>query len=170
MLRQLTAIVAVTAMSACLPSKRIDPTEARHAIDSLNAKIVAWYSAGQADSAAQVFAQDVWNMPPNSPPLIGRDAIRSFQKDVFATGKWQFDLRTDDVVAADSIAVERGHYTVKVSAGPQARYPSFDDRGNYIALWRKESDGHWRQVWEAKVSTVPPAMPAVQAPGTPKKN
>jgi ketosteroid isomerase-like protein len=158
MVCKVTAALAIVAMTACRPTKRIDPTEARHAIDSLNSKLVAWYSAGQVDSAAQIFAQDVWALPPNSPPLVGRDSLRSFQKAVFATGKWQFDLKTDDVVAADSIAVERGHYTLKVSAGPQARYPSFDDRGNYIVLWRKESDGHWRHVWEGKVSTVPPRM------------
>jgi ketosteroid isomerase-like protein len=126
---------------------------------------VAWYSAGHADSAAQVFAQDVWAMPPNSMPIVGRDSLRSYQQAVFSTGKWDFDLKTDDVISADSIAVERGHYTLKVTAGPQAKYPSFEDHGNYIALWRKESDGHWRQVWEAKVSTVP--MPAPPTPRTP---
>jgi ketosteroid isomerase-like protein len=160
MLRRKLALLGVAAMSACRPTNRPDPAEARHAIDSLNARLVAFYSAGQADSAAQIFAQDVWAMPPNSMPIVGRDSLRSYQEKVFAAGKWQFDLKTDDVAMADSLATERGHYTLKVTAGPQGLYPSFEDRGNYIVLWRKESDGHWRQVWESKVSTVPLPMPS----------
>jgi ketosteroid isomerase-like protein len=159
MLRKEVGLLVVALACACRPANRTDSAEARHAIDSLNARLVAFYSAGQADSAAQIFVQDVWAMPPNSPPIVGRDSLRSYQTKVFAAGKWQFDLKTDDVAVADSLATERGHYTLKVTAGPQAMYPSFEDRGNYLVLWRRDSDGHWRQVWEAKVSTVPLPMP-----------
>jgi ketosteroid isomerase-like protein len=159
MLRKELGFLVVALACACRPANRTDSAEARHAIDSLNARLVAFYSAGQADSAAQIFAQDVWAMPPNSPPIVGCDSLRSYQTKVFGAGKWQFDLKTDDVAVADSLATERGHYTLKVTAGPQAMYPSFEDRGNYLVLWRKDADGHWRQVWEAKVSTVPLPMP-----------
>jgi ketosteroid isomerase-like protein len=169
MLRKKLCLLAVAALSACRPGNRPDPAEARHAIDSLNTRLVAFYSAGQADSAAQIFAQDVWALPPNSMPIVGRDSLRSYQSKVFAAGKWQFDLKTDDVAVADSLATERGHYTLKVTAGPLRLYPSFEDRGNYIVLWRKESDGHWRQVWEAKVSTRLP-MPPASVTGKSKKS
>ncbi len=163
---RIVALAIVLSVCACRGDARgkasVGNPDVKHVIDSLNSKVVAWYRAGHADSAAQVFAQDVWAMPPNSMPIVGRDSLRSYQQRVFSTGKWDFDLKTDDVISADSIAVERGHYTLKVTAGAQAKYPSFEDHGNYIALWRRESDGHWRQVWEAKVSTVP--MPAPPTP------
>ena len=76
-----------------------------------------------------------------------------------ATGKWQFDLKSDDVITADSLAVERGHFTLKVVAGPKAQYPSFEDRGNYVVLWRRESDGKWRAVWDAPVREARSPMP-----------
>src|SRR5437868_1492928 len=100
MLRQVATLLALAALCACRPAHHTGPQDVRHVIDSLNTKLVAWYSAGQADSAAQIFAQDVWATPPNSEPLVGRDSLRSFQKSTFATGKWQFDMKTDDVVAA----------------------------------------------------------------------
>jgi ketosteroid isomerase-like protein len=166
---RIVGFAIVLGVCACRPDARKEAAapnpDVKHVIDSLNSNVVAWYSAGHADSAAQVFAEDVWAMPPNSMPIVGRDSLRSYQQGVFSTGKWDFDLKADDVISADSIAVERGHYTLKVTAGPQAKYPSFEDQGNYIALWRRESDGHWRQVWEAKVSTVP--MPAPPTPATP---
>jgi ketosteroid isomerase-like protein len=174
MLRRHLKLVAVLVLCACRAESRKQTLETnadiRHVIDSLNHKLVAWYSAGQADSAADIFAHDVWAMPPNHMPIVGRDSLRSFQNATFATGKWEFDLRTDDVVSADSIAMERGHYTLKVTASPQAKYPSFEDHGNYVQLWRKDSDGHWRTVWEAKVSTVPlPMPPTPRTPTTPPK-
>jgi hypothetical protein len=49
-----------------------------------------------------------WALPPNSAPLVGRYSLRSFQKNVFAAGKCQCTMKTDDVVSADSLAMERG--------------------------------------------------------------
>jgi ketosteroid isomerase-like protein len=169
MLRKAVALIVVAAVCACRPVNRTDPVAIRHVIDSLNAKIATSIAAGQADSIADVFAQNVWQMPPNSPPLVGRDSLLSFWRNAVATGKWQFDLKTDDVITADSLAIERGHFTLKVVAGPKAQYPSFEDHGNYVVVWRRESDGKWRAVWDAPVSTVPMPMPAIPPAAAPKK-
>jgi uncharacterized protein (TIGR02246 family) len=154
-LRALGLFFAV-ALCACRTEGRTDPAAVRQVIDSLNAKLEGWYAAGQVDSVANVFAEDAWQMPPNQAPLVGRDSIRSFWGNAVRGGRWEFDLRTADVVAADSVAVERGSFTLKFTAGAQAPMPSFEDRGNYVVLWRRERDGRWRIVWDAPVSVLPP--------------
>ena len=133
-----------------------DVAAVRRAIDSTNANMQRWYAAGQADSVATTFARDARQMPPNSPALVGRDSIRAFWAASLPLGQWKFELATDEVVASDTIAVERGHYVLHFAAGPKAPMPSFEDRGNYVVLWHKESDGKWRAVWDAPVSELPP--------------
>jgi ketosteroid isomerase-like protein len=167
--RRIAALGVALTLCACSSDARRDASigkvDVKHVIDSLNARFMTGIAAGQVDSVVDIFAQDVWQMPPNQMPLVGRDSLRAFWKRAVATGAWQFDVKTDDVISADSLAIERGHYTLKAVAGPKAPYPSFEDHGNYIVLWRRESDGHWRAVWDAPVSTVP--MPAPPTPPTP---
>jgi ketosteroid isomerase-like protein len=163
MIRKAVGLIGVCAAFACRPASRTDSAAVRHVIDSLNTRIEGWYAAGQADSIVAVFAQDAIQMPPNMTPVVGRDSLRAFWTNNLKTGKWDFDLSTDEVVVTDSLAVERGHYLLKVTAGPQAQYPSLSDQGNYLVVWRREDDGNWRVVWDAPVSTVPmPGPPSAK--------
>jgi ketosteroid isomerase-like protein len=147
-------------LAACQRGTSSDTTEVRRVIEENNARIMHWYATGQADSIASFFAHDARQMPPNMPPVVSRDSIASFWRRGFNEGKWSFDLKTQEVLSDNSLAAERGTYTLSFVAGPNAPFPSFQDRGNYVVVWRKESDGTWRAVWDAPVSTVPLPQPA----------
>ncbi len=161
--RFLVGLVLAAGIVGCRAESRTDTAAVRRTIESNNAKAEAWYAAGQIDSLATIFAEDAQQMPPNMAPLVGRDSIRAFWTNAVKWGKWEFDFNSADVVAADSLAVERGTYTLKFTAGTGSPMPSFEDRGNFVVLWRRESDGVWRAVWDAPVSTVAPA--GAPAPG-----
>ena len=143
----------------CRGNVSSDVAAVRRVIESHNASIARWYAEGQIDSIVAVFAEDVWQMPPNSPPLVGRDSVRAFWKAATGWGHWQFDFHVEDVMTNGPLAAERGSYTLKFTAGPQSPMPSTEDRGNYVVLWRHEADGQWRIVWDAPVSVMPPARP-----------
>ncbi len=55
-------------------------------IESHDANAMRWYAAGEADSVANLFAADAWQMPPNAPPLVGREVIRAFWKNALNRG------------------------------------------------------------------------------------
>jgi ketosteroid isomerase-like protein len=129
----------------------------RAAIERQNANAERWYASGDIDSLASVFAVDAWQMPPNSPPLVGREAIRGFWSNAVKWGKWQFAIQTQEVSVSGPMAVERGKYNLRFTAGPAAPpgMSSFEDHGNYLVHWRRDPDGAWRVVGDAPVSDMP---------------
>ena len=141
----------------------MNESEVREFIQAKNRAVERWYASGEIDRLVEVFAEDVWQMPPNSPPLVGRDALRDFWSQAVAWGDWSFTLDTQEVVLSPPIAVERGKYRLQFRAGPDAppNMSSFHDHGNYVVLWRREKDDEWRIVWDAPVSEV--AAPTANA-------
>lgn len=129
----------------------------REIIERHNAEAIRAYATGDFESLAALFADDAWQMPPNMPPLASRAAIREFWQGAVKWGKWDFMLDVQSVEISDPIAVERGKYVLRFTAGPGAPpgMSSFVDRGNYLVHWRHEQDGKWRIVADAPVSELP---------------
>lgn len=129
----------------------------REIIEQHNAEAIRAYATGDFESLAALFTDDAWQMPPNMPPLAGRAAIREFWRGAVQWGKWDFALDVQSVEISDPIAVERGKYVLRFTAGAGAPpgMGSFVDRGNYLVHWRHERDGKWRIVADAPVSELP---------------
>lgn len=131
--------------------------DVRETIERHNANATRWYAAGDFNSLAAIFTEDAWQMPPNSSPLIGREAIREFWRNAARWGNWEFTLDTQKVDVSGPVAVERGKYLLRFTAGGGAPsgMTSFEDRGNYLCHWRHEADGQWRIASDAPVSELP---------------
>lgn len=139
-----------------------DADAVRREIERHNASAIRAYATGDADALAALFAEDGWQMPPNNPPLIGREAVRGFWREALKWGRWDFTLRVQNVAVSGPLAVERGTYVLGFTAGAAAPpgMASFEDRGNYLVHWRREGDGEWRIAADAPVSELPlPAGP-----------
>ena len=138
-----------------------DAPEVRRLIDRNNREICRAYAAGDADAVAAIFAEDCWQMPPNAPPLVGREAVRQFWAEATRWGHWDFDIEAREVLVSGDLAAERGAYALRLKAGPNAPagFESREDSGNYLVVWRREGDGEWRAFWDAAVSDRPPLVP-----------
>lgn len=140
----------------------ISPDQVRRCIESQNGKAIRAYATGDVDALASIVAEDAWQMPPNLPAVVGRSAIRDFWRVAFGRGRWDFSFETQSVSVSGSMAVERGRYALRFTAGPGAPpgMRSFEDRGKYVVHWRKESDEQWRIFADAPVNELP--LPGTQ--------
>jgi ketosteroid isomerase-like protein len=131
--------------------------DVRKTIERHNANAVRWYATGDIDSLVALFTDEAWQMPPNAPALVGREAMRAFWRTAVSWGKWEFTLETQEVAVSDPLAVERGKYVLRFTPGPGAppQMASFEDRGNYLVHWRHDADGEWRIAADAPVSELP---------------
>ena len=129
----------------------------RRTIERHNATAVRCYATADVEALGAIFAEDAWQMPPHQPALVGRSSIREFWGNAVRWGKWDFTLTVQAVDVSDRMAVERGTYVLKFTAGAGAPVgmKSFEDRGNYLVHWRHEPDGEWRIVADAPVSELP---------------
>ena len=140
-----------------------NPDEVRRSIENQNTKAIRAYASGDADALASIVAEDAWQMPPNLPAVVGRSAIREFWRGAFGWGQWNFTFETQSVSVSGPMAVERGKYVLRFTAGPGAPpgMSSFEDRGNYLAHWHQEGDNQWRVGADAPVSELPlPGSPS----------
>jgi ketosteroid isomerase-like protein len=137
MCRFLLGILLAGSLQGCGQRPAPDAEAVRKIIDGHNVSLERWYASGEIDSVAARFAQDVWQFPPNNQPLVGRDSLRSFWRAAVKWGRWEFDFAAQDVVARESVAIERGRYALKFTAATSGPMPSFADQGNYVVFWRQ---------------------------------
>ena len=145
------------ALGAFRTTVMTDSDLVRRSIEIQNAKAIRAYATGDVEALASIVAEDACQMPPNLPAVVGRTAIREFWRAAFGWGNWNFTFETQTVDVSGQMAVERGRYVLKFTAGADAPpgMNSFEDRGNYLVHWRQESDKQWRVVADAPVSELP---------------
>ncbi len=143
--------------------------EAKHAIDAANASWARLTAAGHADSLAQYYHANAMILPPNMPPIHGRDSIRAFFAvlNTMSSPPPVLTVRTDSVWASGAMAVDLGRWQFAWPAAAK-RPPGMQaaDSGKYIVRWVKDST-HWlmaQDIWNSDV-----ALPmALTSPSTKK--
>jgi uncharacterized protein (TIGR02246 family) len=112
---------------------------------------VAALNTNDADAWVACFAPDAVQMPPNDPPNIGTDHIRTWSSGMLAAFRAEFSLDIDEVeLAGDDWAFERGTYTIALT--PKAGGTPIRDTGKYLTIYRRQTDHSWlmaRDIWNS---------------------
>ncbi|MDX1629582.1 MAG: DUF4440 domain-containing protein [Fulvivirga sp.] len=127
--------------------------DVKQIIKAKNDELVELYRAGAIDSIGFYFAENLVQLPPNSPAIRGKQQFKEAWTQNMDSGTWEFTLETQEVRKSGDMAVELGKYTVDFTPNEDSEIPAIKDKGNYVVMWEK-IDGDWKIVWDAPVSEM----------------
>jgi uncharacterized protein (TIGR02246 family) len=155
----------LAAALACEAAPATDTSAAaKQAIDAADANWARLSAAGHADSLADLYHANGVMLPPNMPPVRGRDAIRAFMTTMnsMSSPPPVLTVRAESVWAQGPLALELGRWNFAWPAAAK-RPPGAPaaDSGKYMVRWVNEN-GRWLMVQDIWNSDV--AMPMAMAP------
>ena len=122
-----------------------DPTDIR-ALGHLRERLQRAEETGDASLLAESFADDVIIMPPWNPTIEGRGPCLDFASRLLAELMNEFERRVEiacsELIVLGDTAVERG--TFAQTLVPRSGDPPIDERGRYVWIHGRSSDGQWR--------------------------
>jgi ketosteroid isomerase-like protein len=124
----------------------------RNEIEGLIAQFGKDFSNQDSASVANFYAADAKLLPPGSPLVEGRDAIRAFADGMLAAGCRALELTAADVIEAGNCAIEVGSFVMGIE--PPGADP-IQEIGKYVAIYRRQSDGSLKMIVDTFNSDTP---------------
>lgn len=132
-----------TSPSLVKPSAQED----RAAIEAQSRRFSQAYVEGDHETLVSIYTEDATLGPAGLDFVVGRDQVRAFWKP--QPGKVHRHAMVPEALVIDGDhAYDRGRYSGSAS-GPNAKVPK-EFGGNYLVVWRRDTDGVWRMevdVW-----------------------
>jgi len=95
---------------------------------------------GDAAHAASLYTVDGALLTADAELIRGREEIEAYWREGIALGLCQLELDQIEVQELGSMAIEIGRYLLVLSGA--------SERGRYVVLHRRETDGAWRRAVE----------------------
>jgi uncharacterized protein (TIGR02246 family) len=116
-----------------------------------------WSRAAQrrdVDRVVSFWADDAIVLPPGSPPVVGKAAIRQFVSKSFETPGFSISWKTSNVEVSKGGDVAYATGTNRMTfSGPDGRQVAVD--GKAVSVWRRK-EGAWKCVIDIWNDTSPP--------------
>ena len=123
-----------------------------------------WAKAAAAKDVEQTigyYSDDAIVLPPNATDAATKEAIRNVWKDMFASPSLVISWQPTRVQVGKSgeMAWVRGRYELTMN---DASGKPIDDRGKYLEVWEKQTDGNWKcaaEMWNSDLAASASAPP-----------
>jgi uncharacterized protein (TIGR02246 family) len=139
------------AFTAC--EQQTDRSELKSRIEQANQEWMEAVQQGNADGVADMYTDDAFLLPSNTPAIQGREGVKSFFSGAMNSGIKRVKLVTEEVEGDGESAIERGTYEMMIDGDKVV------DKGKYIVHWR-HLDGKWKLHKDMFNSDLPAALPA----------
>jgi uncharacterized protein (TIGR02246 family) len=147
----------------------VNKTAVEKSVRDVEANMSRAMATKDASAVASNYATDAILMVPGMPPMKGHEAIRAGMSSMLADPNFKLDFASDRVEVADSgdMAATRGNYTL--TATNPATKKVMTDKGSYVTVFRKQTDGAWKAVLDINTSELPPPAPPAPKAAAKKK-
>ena len=120
-----------------------DAAEVAAAIDAVWREYEASQIAGDPDRWIALWAEDGVQLPPGSPPVVGKAAIDARDRSDLEVNEYsQFVITNREVEVNGDLAFARGDFRVTVA--PKSGGDPMDFEGKYMTIFRQQPDGSWK--------------------------
>jgi len=121
-------------------------------IEKENVKFGEYVRKGDAKALSNLYTSDACLMPAGMGFVKGRKAVEEFWGGAIkGMGLKDGILKTVEVVGEGDTVTEMGEYVLKL----QAEGKNMEDKGKYVVVWKKTSDG-WKLLWDIWTTSLPP--------------
>jgi len=132
----------------------VDAAAVRRAIEQANANFSAAVKQGDSTGIVANYADDAVMMMGGMPALRGRTEIGGKVVEMFKSAKGgDVKLITSQVDVAGDYAIETGAYEM---TGTSPGGKPVTEKGKYVTVWKKQSDGSWKIYRDIANTDAPP--------------
>jgi ketosteroid isomerase-like protein len=131
-------------LAGCLTtaSRSEPPAKDIAAINRFNEQYLRAINAGDAALLSRLTGADHIMIAPNRPIIEGKAANDAANRGAFARFKIQEAWQPVETVVRDDLAYQRGTFTV--TATPRDGGEPRETHGNFLRIYRRQSDGSWQ--------------------------
>jgi ketosteroid isomerase-like protein len=151
----LAACAAIVLLAAGCVSAPSDTSAAD--AKAIQAKSELWSKAGSTKDSASFctfYADDATVMIPNEPAFKGMKDIQAVFTPMMQDPNFKLSFTTDKVEVSGILAYTQGAYSMTTTA--RTGKP-VEDRGKYLTVWKKQTDGTWKALEDIFNTDLPPA-------------
>ena len=134
-------------------------TKIEQTLRDLDAQWSAAAGAKDVDKTVSYYAADAIVMPPNAPAATTKEAIRSAWKEMLTSPGAAISWKATkvEVAKAGDLAYVSGTYEQLMTdaSGKPAK-----DRGKYVEIFKKQTDGTWKVIVDIWNSDLPAPAPS----------
>ena len=155
----LLSLLLVALSTACQTQTAADTRATDEAtLRNLDSEWSKSAGARDVDKTVSYYAADAVVMPPNIPALTTKEAIRGLWQSMLGSpgfsGGW--NATRVDVARSGDLGYITGSYEFSEK---DAGGKPMTDKGKFLEVWKKQSDGSWKCVVDMFSSDLPIAVP-----------
>ena len=148
-------------ISQSSPSPSEKPSGVERLLRDLDAQWAKAAAAKDVEQTIGYYSDDAIVLPPNATGAATKEAIRNVWKDMFASPSLVISWQPTRVQVGKSgeMAWVRGRYELTMN---DASGKPIDDRGKYLEVWEKQTDGNWKcaaEMWNSDLAASASAPP-----------